>query len=385
MIELRFAEKKAPARPQARSAGAIFAGLLLIGAFSGCSTPKVESQNAMVMTVPVTVATAVRKTVPVELRAIGNAEAYSTVSVKSQVEGQLERVYFHEGQDVRKGDLLFTIDARPFETALRQAEANQARDSAQAEHARSDAGKFLKLAEGGIASREQYDEARTQAEALEALVRADRAVADNARLQLGYCAIRSPIDGRTGSLIVHPGNILKANDAALVVINQTDPVYVNFSVPEKYLPEIKKHLAAGRLRVAAAAPGDEQHPSQGYLTFVDNTVEAATGTIRLKGTFSNAERRLWPGQFVNVVLALTSLPNAVVVPSQAVQTGQRGQYSFVVKPDLTVDLRPVVTGETIGGETVIEKGLQPGEKVVTDGQLLLLPGAKVEVKESSEK
>jgi multidrug efflux system membrane fusion protein len=337
------------------------------------------------MAVPVTVATVGLKTVPVELRGIGNVEAYSTVSVKSQVEGQLERVYFREGQDVKKGDLLFTIDSRPFEAALRQAEANLARDQAQEKNARAQADRSAKLFESGIISNDQFDQVRTNFDALQAAVRADQAAVENSRIQLGYCSIRSPIEGRTGNLMVHEGNVVKANDTALVVINQISPLYVDFSVPEQFLPEIKKYQARGKLKVEAIVPHEEARPEQGVLTFVNNTVDSATGTILLKGTFPNLEKRLWPGQFVNVVLALTAMHDAVAVPSQAVQTGQQGQYAFVVKPDLTVDLRPVATGETIGGETVIEKGLQPGEKVVTDGQLLLRPGAKVEVKKSSEK
>ncbi len=356
--------------------------LLLTGLalFPSCSTPKVQSQVVKAEGVPVTVATVIQKTVPIELQAIGNVEAYSTVSVKSQVEGQLERAYFQEGQDVKKGDLLFTIDPRPFEAALRQAEANLARDTAQAQHARSDAERYLKLSQAGIASKEQYDQAQTTAEALDASVRADKAAAENAKIQLGYCAIRSPIDARTGTLIVHQGNVVKANDLALVVINQMDPIYVSFSVPEKYLSEIKRHMASGKLRVNAIVPGEERRPAPGVLTFVNNTVDSTTGTIRLKGTFVNPEKRLWPGQFVNLKLTITALPNAVVVPSQAVETGQQGRYVFVVKPDLTVDFRVVTAGDTVEGDTVIANGLKPGERVVTDGQLRLFPSAKVEIK-----
>ncbi len=363
----------------------ILAALAFLSACSQNGARGDVAQPFMSVVAPVTVAPVAQKTVPVELRAIGNVEAYSTVSVKSQVEGQLERVYFREGQDVKKGDLLFTIDSRPFEAALRQAEANLARDQAQEKNARAQADRSEKLFESGIVSKDQFDQVRTNFDALQAAVRADQAAVENAKIQLGYCSIRSPIEGRTGNLMVHEGNVVKANDTALVVINQINPLYVDFSVPEQFLPEIKKYQTRGKLKVEAIMPNEEARPEQGVLTFVNNAVDSGTGTILLKGAFPNTEKRLWPGQFVNVVLVLTSLPNAVVVPSQAVQTGQQGQYAFVVKPDLTVDLRPVATGETIGGETVIEKGLQPGEKVVTDGQLLLRPGAKVEVKKSSEK
>ncbi len=347
----------------------------------GCTARKVESQAAQrVETVPVVVAKVVRKTAPVELRAIGNVEAYSTVSVKSQVEGQLESAHFREGQDVKKGDLLFTIDRRPFEAALKQAEATLARDVVQATQARADAERHRKLFEQGILSKEQFDQSQANSDALEAAVRADQAAAERARIQLGYCTLRSPLDGRTGSLIVHEGNVVKANDASLVVINQITPIYVDFSVPEKFLSEIKRHMATHPLPVTAAIPGQESDLLEGTLSFVDNSVDAATGTIRLKGTFGNPQRRLWPGQFVNVKLELAGQPDAILVPSQAVQTGQQGQFVFVIKPDSTAEVRPVVVDRALEGETVIEKGLRPGEEVVTDGQLRLFPGVRVEIK-----
>ena len=330
--------------------------------------------------VPVMVGKVSQKTVPVEVRVIGNGEAYSTVQVKSQVDGQVERVYFQEGQEVKKGDILFTIDRRPFEATLQQSQANLARDVAQEKNARAQAERNEQLFKEGIISKDQYDQFRTNADALKAGVRADQAAVENAKIQLGYCSVHSPIDARTGALMIHPGNVVKANDAALVVVNQISPLYVNFSVPEQYLPEIRRFMAGGRLKVQASVPNDPQHPEDGFVSFVNNTVDTTTGTILLKGTFANPAKRLWPGQFVSVVLTLTARPNAVVVPSQAVQTGQQGQYAFVVKDDHTVDLRPIASDLTIGGETVIEKGLQPGETVVTDGQLMLYPGARVEIK-----
>ena len=348
---------------------------------TSCSPKKAESQ-AMTpnLAVPVVVAAVVQKTVPVEIRAIGNVEAYSAVSAKPQMAGEVEQAYFKEGQDVKKGDLLFTLDSRPYQAALHQLEANLARDQAQLENARAQAERYTRLFQEGIVSKEQYDSFRTNADALAAAVLADKATIERAKIDLDYCAIRSPMDGRTGSLLVHPGNIVKANETILVVINQITPIYVSFSVPEQDLAEIKQRMAAGSLPVEALIPDGELHPVPGTLTFVDNAVDNTTGTIRLKGTYANTERRLWPGQFVNVVLKLTSRPNAIVVPSQAVQTGQSGQYVFVIKPDLTAESRPVMAGSTVGGETVIEKGLQPGETVVTDGQLRLAPGAKVELK-----
>jgi multidrug efflux system membrane fusion protein len=243
-------------------------------------------------------------------------------------------------------------------------------------------------------ARQQYDKFRTDWEALVATVQADRAAKanaeagvladkaaiENARLQLSYCSIHSPMDGRTGSLLVQEGNIIKENDANLVVINQVTPIYVSFSVPEQYLEEIKKYMRAGTLKVEAIVPNHEEAPYHGFISFVDNAVDTGTGTIKLKGTFPNKDRRLWPGQFANVVLTLTTEPNAIVVPSQAVQTGQPGQYVFVVKPDLTVESRAVVAGRTTDGETVIQTGLSADEKVVTDGQIRLYPGARVEIK-----
>lgn len=331
--------------------------------------------------VPVTVGTVTQKTVPVQLTAIGNVEAVSTIQVKAQIGGALHKVHFREGQDVAKGALLFTIDPRPYEAQVKQAEANLAKDRAQMENARKDAGRYEGLAKKGYVAREQYEQYLTNATALEATVSADQAVLDNARLQLKYCSIYSPISGRTGSLIANEGNLIKANaDTAMVVINQIQPIYVTFSVPEQYLSEIKNYMAAGKLKVEAYASKDDAAPEEGVLSFVDNAVDLATGTVKLKATFPNMQRRLWPGQFVSAVLTLTNRPNALLVPAAAVQTGQNGQYVFVVKGDNTVESRPVSSGITVNNYTVIDKGLNPGETVVTDGQLQLAPGAKVEIR-----
>lgn len=350
-----------------------------------CSNQPVEPQAAVAPpAVPVVVATAIQKTVPVELRVIGNVEAYSTVSVKAQVAAEISQAFFKEGQDVKQGDLLFKLDSRPFEAELQQLEANLARDQAQLENAEAQAERYTKLFQDGIVSQEQYDTFRTSADALRAALRAAQAAIERVRIDLGYCTIRAPISGRTGSLLVHPGNIVKANETVLVVINQIQPIYASFSVPEESLAEIKKHRAHGPLKVRAIIPEDSGPLPEGVLSFIDNTVDRATGTIKLKATFANADSRLWPGQFVNVVLNLTTRHDAVVVPSRAVQTGQAGQYLFVIKPDMTAESRPIVAGDTMGGETVVEKGLQAGEKVVTDGQLRLAPGVKVEAKSATE-
>ncbi len=356
-------------------------GLLLLVVFSSACSEK--SGKPAPASIPVMVSVVTQKAVPVQIRAIGNVQACSTVTVKAKVGGELTRVHFTEGQDVRKGDLLFTIDPRPYEAALKQAEANLQRDTAQAKHAREDALRYESLIQKGVVPQQQYDKFRTDADALEATVTADKAAVENAKIQLGYCSIRSPIDGRTGSLIVHQGNHIKAEDINLVVINQIVPIDVTFSVPEQFLSEVKKFMALGKLQVEALVPMNDERPERGVIAFIDNAVDTNTGTIRLKGTFANREKKLWPGQFVNVVLTLTTEPSAIVVPSQAIQTGQEGQYVFVVKQDLTVESRPVVPGRAVDSETVIQKGLSREEKVVTDGQLRLYPGARVEIKTSN--
>ena len=362
-----------------------FISILLFALLSivlpSCSGEKSE-KPVVKQSVPVTAATVIQKNVPLQINAIGNVEAYSTVGIKAQVGGELSQVSFKEGQDVNKGALLFTIDKRPYETALHQAEASLARDTVQMNNAGNEVRRYAELVKKGYVSQEQNDQVRTNAAALMATVNADKALVENVRLQLEYCSIHSPISGRTGSLIVNQGNLIKANaDSPMVVINQIQPAYVSFSLPEKYMTELKKYNSTGRAKVEASADKDDKKPSAGILTFIDNAVDSTTGTIRLKATFSNIERRLWPGQFVNVILTLTTQPNAIVAPSQAVQTGQNGQYVFVIKEDHSVESRPVMVSRTLNYEAVIETGLQRGEKVVTDGQLRLVPGAKVEIKQ----
>ncbi len=354
--------------------------VILVGLFlAACSSEKDKPKPKP--PVPVSVASALRKTVPVQIRVIGNVEAYNTVSIKAQINGMLDAVHFREGQDVKKGQMLFTIDRRPFVAALNQARAALARDAAQERYAREQARRYGELIKDGIVTQDQFEQYRANAEALGESVHADRAAVENAAVQLSYCSIRSPLDGRTGNLMVQRGNLVKANDVpVLVTINQVNPIYVTFSVPEKELSEIKKYSGAGNLKVEAFIPNDTGPAEQGTLSFVDNAVDTATGTIKIKGTFTNEGRRLWPGQFVNVVLTLTTIPNAVVVPAQALQTGQNGQFVFVVKPDRTVESRPVVTGETLDGLTVLSRGVSPGETVVIDGQLSLVPGSRIALK-----
>ncbi len=366
----------------AKSIAGLTLTLLLTAVISACSAKPQPPQKPPV---PVTAAEVVQKTVPVQLKTIGNVEAYSTVSVKSQIGGVLTHVHFREGQDVNRGALLFTIDPRPYEAALKQAEANLTKDTAQLENAREDVRRYAELVKKGYVAQQQYDQIRTNAAAFEATVNADKAVVENAHLQLKYCYIYSPLTGRTGALMANEGNLIKANaDNAMIIINQIQPIYVTFSVPEQYLPEIKKYMSGGKVKVEAFITKGEDNPEEGTLTFVDNSVDLTTGTIKLKATFANKAKHLWPGQFVDAVVTLTTQPNAIMVPSSAIQTGQNGQYVFLIKDDLTVESRPVEVGRTLNSETVIEKGLQAGEKVVTDGQLRLVPGAKIQIKEKTE-
>ncbi len=331
------------------------------------------------MSVPVAVGKVVQKDVPVQIKAVGTVEALSSVLIKPQVAGVVTTIAFKEGQLVNKGDLLATIDARPFESALAQAKANLNKDLAQAKNARELAARYENLVKKDYVTKEQYDQVRTNAEAFEASAEADRAAVQNVQLQLNYCTIRSPIAGRTGNIMVHAGNVVKANETDIVQIHQVDPIYVRFSVPEENLSEITKYQASKKLPVNAREKSGENRAT-GSLAFIDNQVDVNTGTITLKGEFNNSKGILWPGEFVDVTLTLTTRPQAVVVPSAAVESGQQGPFVFVVKPDMTAELRTVQVGDTIGNETVVEKGLQPGETVVTDGQLRLLPGAKVEIK-----
>ena len=359
--------------------------------------------------VPVVVAMVSQKDVPINIDVIGNVEAYSTITVKSLVGGELTLVSFREGDYVKKGDLLFTIDQRPLQgqlnqaqanlardkASLSQAEANLARDIANEKYAQAQAARYEKLFDQGVVSREQTDQMRSSADALSQTVLADKAAIEsaqaqvvsstssvsNANVQLGYTTIRSPIDGRTGNIAVKQGNVIAANTTDLMTITEVQPIYVTFSVPEAQLSDIKRYMAQGQLHVNAIPQEDAASQETGVLTFIDNTVDATTGTIKLKGTFQNEDNKLWPGQFVRVSLRLTTRPNAIVVPNQAVQTGQDGQFVYVVKEDKTVEMRPVVTGTRIDQELVIDRGLQPGETVVTEGQLRLTPNSKVQIQD----
>ena len=330
--------------------------------------------------VPVTVATAEQKTVPVTVRSFGSVEAYANVEVKAQVTGVLMEVHFTEGQPVKKGDLLLSIDPRQPQAALKVAQANLERDQAQLKNAEREASRQTELLQKGFTSQDEYDKITTSVETLRAAVSADKAAVEFAALQLDYCSIRSPVDGRTGSLHVHQGNLVKANDVSVVSVRQIDPIYVSFWVAEQYLPVIQRERAAHDLEVAVTPSGEGSQTAHGTLSFIDNTVDPNSHKIHLRATLPNADLRLWPGQYADVVLALAQEPNSIIVPSPSIQVGQSGQFVYVVKPDKTVEARPITVGRAINNETVIA-GVQAGEVVVTDGQLRLVPGARVQVKD----
>jgi multidrug efflux system membrane fusion protein len=355
--------------------------------------------------VPVSVAKATQEAVPNELRVVGTAEASAIVQVKSQIAGELVKVNFTEGQNVQKGQLLFQIDDRPYRDALNQAEAaverdraqiaqNQAmlaRDNANAKVAQSEADRQAELNKGGLTPRSTFDQAQATADANRASARAtqasiesaqaalksDEAAVSAARLNLNYCEIRAPLSGRAGNLLVHAGNLVKVNDVALVVINQVAPIFVNFNVPEQHLNTIRRLNAGHPLPVHVFSQDAPNRLATGRLVVIDNTVDASTGTIHLKAEFENRDGMLWPGQFVTAVLTLDTIPNAVVIPSEAVQAGQQGQFVFAVKPNQSVEIRPVKVAMTMGNKTVIASGVAPGDTVVTDGQLRLFPGATI--------
>lgn len=334
--------------------------------------------------VPVLAAKAIEKSVPNQLHEIGTVEAFSTVKIKARVEGALIAVHFKEGDNVSKDQLLFNLDPRVPAAVLRQAEANLARDTAQAVQAETEEKRYAFLLKEGVGSRQQYDQAHATAGALRATTAADRAAIETARLNLQYTVIRSPIDGRTGNLQSHVGDLIKADaDTPMVVINQVQPIYVDFSIPEASLAQVRINMESRRLEVDAAIQGSQEESEHGVLSFVDNAVDSNTGTILLKGLFQNENRRLWPGQFVNASLTLNQIAKAIVVPSQAIQSGQQGPFVFVAGSDMKVEPRTVVPGAAIdNNETIIERGLVAGETVVTDGQLRLAPGARVRIKNS---
>lgn len=348
---------------------------LLLFALVGCTeraAPRPDSPA-----VPVVIGKVTRQSIPVELDAIGTGQAYKTVSVESQVAGIVQTVHYTPGQFVEKGALLLTLDNQPFVAALDQAKATLARDQAQEQLQASELNRYAQLLKAGIVPREQYDQYLATSTAAQATVRADEAAIQTAQIQLSYCSIYAPISGVVGAQLVYPGATVQAHTTpVLAVINQVSPIYVTFSVPQQYLGSIKSYMARSRLPVQAIPPGDT-NPENGILTFVNNAVDTTTGTIQLMATFPNPDRRLWPGQFSNIVLRLAEQQNVLVVPSQTIQSGQQGDYVYIVKPDMTVAVRQVKIGRTVNNMTQVLQGLGEGETVVTDGQLRLAPGMKV--------
>lgn len=331
---------------------------------------------------PVIVVPVEQKAMPVAVSAVGSVEAFTTVSVLAQVGGEIKAVHFKEGQNVKKDDLLFTIDTRPYRASLSEAVANVAKDRALSKQAHEEAARAESLAKEGLVTQQDLDRAHSSAAAADATLAADRAAAAGASVSVSYAAIRSPIEGRTGSLLVHAGNVVKPNDKTLVVIREVHPVYVRFAVPEQYLARVRDRMKQGELSVVAKARADGAHEERGVLTFIENTVDSSTGTVDLKAEFKNDDEQLWPGQLVDVSLQLSVDQNAIVVPEAAIQAGQNGDHVFVVGKDDKAELRPVKVARQVGAEVVLESGVKAGEKVVTDGQVRLTPGAKVQIKKS---
>ena len=346
---------------------------------TGCAK-KVEKPKgrppALVITAPAT-----EQNIPVMIKAIGNMEASEVVAIRSQISGQLTNVAFREGQEVAKGALLFQLDARSYQAELKKVEASLARNQTIMKNATKDYERYSQLVKDGIVTQEQAEGYRTKAESAAADVAADKASVENARTQLSFCTITSPISGRLGALVTDRGNVIKANDTVLVTINKLTPINASFTINDKELAALKSQMAAGKVSVSAEVPGTTGLKEKGVITFIDNTIDAATGMIRIKASFDNSKKLLWPGQFVNLSLTMAVLNNGVVVPSQAIQTGQNGQFVFVVTKENNAEIRPVSTGPASLGVTVITKGLQAAEQVVIDGQMRVIPGGKVETKQ----
>lgn len=357
----------------------------LLTACSGKSSQAIETPaKRSVEAVPVLVGSVAQRAMSLRIEGIGNVEVLASVAIKSRVDGQITKMLFADGDEVAKGQMLFLIDSRPYVAELKQAQAAMQKDQAQLQHARSQERRYQDLLNKNFVSKESYAQIKLTADSATATVRADEAAIENAKLRLEYAGIRAPIAGQTGKIFVQEGNLVKANDTnALVVINQLNPIYVNFSVPEQHLTDVRKAMAADTLVVQAQQP-DGTGIASGKLTFVDNSVDTTTATIKLKATFDNKDKALWPGQFVKVALILGEQKNAVVVASRAVLTGPKGQYVFVVGAQQTVDTRNIEVDRVDGADTVVRKGLAGGETVVIDGQSRLLPGSKISVKEEKK-
>ena len=330
--------------------------------------------------VPVTTATATTRDIPVTLKVVGRAEAYESVVLKSRVDGQIAAVQFTEGQHVKQGDVLIRLDPNDFAARLQQAEATVARDEALIAKSRSDTARYTRLKEKNFVSEEKVNDVRTNEAAAAANLRASKAAVDVARLQLSYATIRAPFDGVVGARLVFPGSSVKINDTTLAVVNRIRPLLVTFAIPEKHLPRLRTAMAAAadqRMKVDVSLPNDTAQHYDGKVNFLDNAVDAATGTIQMKAVLANDDEKLTPGQFLNVTLLLDTLSGAVAIPNEAVQQGADGNFVYVVKDDQSTEVRAIVTAATDAGFTAVAKGLSAGETVVTDGQLRLAPGVKV--------
>ena len=338
---------------------------------------------------PVVADVAAEISAPIEVAAIGNVQSIATVMIKSRVDGEIAQVHFEEGQEVKAGDLLFSLDDRVARAQLQQSEANLERDRAQLRRFQLEVARQTGLANRGIAPAQKLEDVMTSEAVFEATVRASEAAAEAARINLNFTTIRAPVTGRTGAVALKRGNVVKAVDTLptvtpMVAITQLRPIYVTFTVPERHLGDLRGALVSGRLPVVVTVPSSPLNPIAGQLTFIDNQVDAATGTISLKATFANDDARLWPGQFVNVTVTLGVQRNALAVPGTAIQVGQNGPYVFVIKPDSTVELRLVRVDRSVTNKTVIAEGLAAGERVVVDGQLRLTNGTRIAVQRSEE-
>jgi multidrug efflux system membrane fusion protein len=358
---------------------AVITALVALFISTGCGDTK-KAQAVSQPAAPVTVGKAEVKAVPVTVSAVGNITPYTTVQVKSMVTAPVLTANFKPGDFVKKGQVLFALDDSSFKADVMRAEGQLVKDQAAAANAVVQAKRYAALFQQGVVAREQNDMMQSTADQAQAAVKADEAGVETAKINVRYARITSPIDGRVGDVLVYPGNLIKANDLNLAVINQITPIYVDFSVPEQYLPDIKKYMASGQLKVQSFFADPMQPPANGKLTFIDNTVDPKTGTIGLKASFENTDRRLWPGQFVNTVITLSTMPNAVTVPLSAVQNGQKGPYVYVVSADKKAEFRQVALGPQVQNLQVIQSGVNPGETVVTDGQLRVVPGAQVDIK-----
>ena len=375
MNRLSFTNLAPRRSPRGRLAYLLAVTILLVG--SACSPKATTKKAGPPPPVPVVITAAREKDVPVQLRAVGNVMAYATVLIRSQVTGQIAKIHFSEGQDVKATDSLFTIDQRPFRGQVAHTRADLDRDTAQLDSARYEFQRKQKLFTSLLVSQDEFEKAEAAFKALQGTVLGTAAAYSNALLNLEWSTIRSPIDGRTGNLLAHQGNIVKAPDDPLLSINQVQPIYVTFAVPEQFLPLIRRRMSESKLTVEVSFANMEGPSPRGELTFVDNAVNPTTGMIQLKATFPNTDNSLWPGQFVRASLTLSQRPRSVLVPSEAIQSGQNGDFVFVVKPDQTVEVRSVKPGMVANGETVVDEGLKAGETVVVDGQLRLTPGAKI--------